>query len=130
MSIQSSILSLIHTTAAGLKVSEFVKSKKTEEPKAIKEKQAPKVATQETPSGSPVQKDEPIKEQREPVYFKGGGRVSPELEEIIYKALEKKNAAEASMVVAQEQKRAKRVTKNDPARDLMQFKHLGMGAML
>lgn len=135
MSFQSSILNMIHTTAAGLKAAEFVKNKKeekikVEEPQDTKKNQAPKVAQQEIPQTS-SQIEEPEKVKDEPIFL-GGQQLSPEIAARVRAIMEKNQAAEASMVLAQAQKRAKRTktVSNDPAKDLIQFKHLGMEAML
>lgn len=126
MSFQSSILNMIHTTAAGLKAAEFVKGKAAEEPEEPKKPQAPKPPKPpETmqPKTEPQVKEEPV--------FIGGQQVSPELAAKIRDALAKKQTAEASLVVAQQQKRAKRAKafSEEPMRELAQFKHLGMEAM-
>lgn len=120
MSFQSSILNMIHTAAAGLKAAEFVKSKKGEQPK---EPNAPQVMQ---PTA-----EEPAKVKEEPVFI-GGQQVSLEIAAKVRKALEQKQKAEASMVVAQQQKRAKRAKAftDEPAQDLLEFKHLGMEGML
>lgn len=122
MSFQSSILNMIHTAAAGLKAAEFVKSEKAEQPKEPKEPKAPQVMQ---PTA-----EEPAKVKEEPVFI-GGQQVSPEIAAKVRAALEQKQKAEASMVVAQQQKRAKRAKAfaEEPAQDLSKFKHLGMEAM-
>ena len=116
MSIQSSILSLIHTTTAGLKAAEFVKGKAAEKPKQPTEPTAPQTMQPKA--------EEPV--------FIGGQQVSPEIAAKVRAALEKKQKAEASMVVAQQQKRAKRAKafSKEPMQDLANFKHLGMEAMI
>ena len=112
MSFQSSILSMIHTTTAGLKAAEFV-DKAAEKPKQPKD-----------PQTMQPKAEEPV--------FIGGQQVSPEIAAKVRAALEKKQKAEASMIVAQQQKRAKRAKafSKEPMQDLANFKHLGMEAMI
>lgn len=118
MSFQSSILSMIHTTTAGLKAAEFV-DKAAEKPKQPTEPKQPTAPQTMQPKA-----EEPV--------FIGGQQVSPEIAAKVRAALEQKQKAEASMVVAQQQKRAKRAKafSEEPPEDLINFRHLGMEAMI
>lgn len=126
MSFQSSILNMIHTASAGLKAVEFVKNEKKERPTAFQPQAQP-----EPMQPSQAKKEEPAKVKEEPVYI-GGQQVSPEIAAKVRKALEHKQNAEASMVVAQQQKRAKRAKafSDEPEQDLLNSKHLGMEAII
>lgn len=125
MSFQSSILNMIHTAAAGLKAAEFVKGKAAEKPEQPTEPKQPTAPQTMQPKA-----EEPAKVKEEPVFI-GGQQVSPEIAAKVRAALEQKQKAEASMVVAQQQKRAKRAKAfaEEPMQDLAKFKHLGMEAM-
>ena len=125
MSFQSSILSMINTVAAGLKAAEFVKGEKIKQPEEAKEPKAP-----EKPQAT-VKDIQQEKVKEEPVFI-GGQQVSPEIAAKVRAALEQKQKAEASMVVAQQQKRAKRAKafSEEPPEDLINFRHLGMEAMI
>ena len=89
MSFQSSILNMIHTTAAGLKAAEFVKGKTAEKPEQPTEPKQPTAPQTMQPKAA-----EPEKVKEEPIFI-GGQQVSPELAAKIRAALEKKQKAEA-----------------------------------
>lgn len=128
MSFQSSILGMIGTVAGAVKIGEMVKAMK-DRPATITnakpETQAKPEQPAQTQANKPAAKDEPV--------FIGGQQVSPEIAAKVRAAAQRKQQAEASLVLAQQEKREKRAPRAPKAANTevneLGMKYLGMEAM-